>query len=312
MRRRTFKSAFTLVELLVVIGIIALLISILLPALSKAQSVARQASCASNMHQLGLLVIVYATDNKGSLPPIVVACKDNGSGAPDNVHYYVDGSNPPELWSILETYEALTPMSKMCVCPEVYGNKGTPNPTPHGTYKGLTADYPNAVFSYLYSEIIGGLQQPNPAFGGYAPTTAGPVEVNVSGTNYWFARPCKQGEIHNSSTTAMFVETNSVYQKPWYYWAHNLNQYCDLNWVTDVTKNGHQQFYGVGIVHSPKYMNGYNPDGTHCGIAQGNVLCCDGSVQNHLYHQGTADTNGGPKNGLGFIDGIGADPGYSP
>jgi prepilin-type processing-associated H-X9-DG protein/prepilin-type N-terminal cleavage/methylation domain-containing protein len=62
------RSAFTLVELLVVIGIIALLISILLPALNKARDKARAVQCMSNMRQLYLFSAMFAQDNKGHLP----------------------------------------------------------------------------------------------------------------------------------------------------------------------------------------------------------------------------------------------------
>jgi prepilin-type N-terminal cleavage/methylation domain-containing protein/prepilin-type processing-associated H-X9-DG protein len=77
-RRSSPKSAFTLVELLVVIGIIALLIGILLPALSKAQRQARQTACLSNQKQLLLALIMYCQDNKGAFPGGPGTCNVNG------------------------------------------------------------------------------------------------------------------------------------------------------------------------------------------------------------------------------------------
>lgn len=63
---------FTLVELLVVIGIIALLISILLPSLNAARRAANVVACASNMRQIAQAMLLYSADNKGRLIPMRV------------------------------------------------------------------------------------------------------------------------------------------------------------------------------------------------------------------------------------------------
>lgn len=63
------RHAFTLIELLVVISIIALLVAILLPALSAAREAGKSAACLSNLRQISIALAAYATENRDLLPP---------------------------------------------------------------------------------------------------------------------------------------------------------------------------------------------------------------------------------------------------
>lgn len=74
------RTAFTLVELLVVIGIIAVLISMLLPALNRARQQAVSTQCLSDLKQIGNAYLMYANENQGWLPPGASADYDFTAG----------------------------------------------------------------------------------------------------------------------------------------------------------------------------------------------------------------------------------------
>lgn len=78
-RRPRLRAGFTLLDVLVVISVIAILLSLLAPSLSRVTESARRVVCGSNLHQTGLGISMWVNDHDGYLPPVEFAEQDLGT-----------------------------------------------------------------------------------------------------------------------------------------------------------------------------------------------------------------------------------------
>lgn len=118
---RSRWRGFTLVELLIVIGIIAVLIGVLLPALAKARRAADVTACLSNLHQIGIALQMYANQSGGAIPygpkagPVMTATEFYPStGAPTSLVSLSSGK-PVGLGLLLQ--QCLASQPRVLFCP---------------------------------------------------------------------------------------------------------------------------------------------------------------------------------------------------
>jgi prepilin-type N-terminal cleavage/methylation domain-containing protein/prepilin-type processing-associated H-X9-DG protein len=115
-------GAFTLVELLVVIGIVAVLMGVLMPVLTSARASARKVACLSNLRQIGVAVHSYANDSRGNIPfgpkaPPFLSPADlyPSTGAPTSLISLASGA-PVGLGLLLQNH--LSKQSRVLFCPD--------------------------------------------------------------------------------------------------------------------------------------------------------------------------------------------------
>jgi prepilin-type N-terminal cleavage/methylation domain-containing protein/prepilin-type processing-associated H-X9-DG protein len=232
------QAAFTLVELLVVIGIIALLISILMPVLQKARVAALRVQCGSNLHQWGISLTAYAAENKGKLPETVRA--DSPIGCYPNIAWIYQQPNAGTSRNATQTnqfsVEAIAPympgvnfdkreFGQLWVCPANAGEDTN-------AFNALTWNDGTGLNSYFHFQ-----------YSYYA-------NVGKWGIVNGFAVASRPDELCD-----MRMASDRLLMSDWlYYWSAGV-------WAYNHGKNGASAFYSGGAISGdpgPPKTNGMN------------------------------------------------------
>jgi type II secretory pathway pseudopilin PulG len=151
------RRGFTVVELLGVVGVIAILVAILLPALNKAREQALRVACGSQLHQFHIALVMYANDNHGWLP---IVCYNPGGGTCNDVQEYplVVGGNSYTS-NLVEVFPKYLSSKRIFLCPAYDGRN---EPGYHTWYSWAERggpldpnDYKRSNYSYLTWGTVG-------------------------------------------------------------------------------------------------------------------------------------------------------------
>ncbi len=204
------RKGFTLIELLVVVAIIAVLISILLPGLSRAREVARKTRCLSNQRQMGTAFHMYAQDHSDFGP---YDHKDQSWGGNLNVWAYW---NMYTQFGLLFPYmgcptqgkepkDVTTPL--VVVCPDDAFGRTDPQQFPSRYYFDPLYQYP--ATSYWMSWYVCSYPSTDPA--SHVPLTNQPYNRAITTDIVWWWQPDFGGNHQFKGTTVLRVDGSVIW-----------------------------------------------------------------------------------------------------
>jgi prepilin-type N-terminal cleavage/methylation domain-containing protein len=194
---RDVERGFTLIELLVAIAIIGILASLLLAALSRSKASARSASCKNHLHQMGLALQMYASENAGRYP-YYAGLRDN------SLNDSIGRGNTFFWWAKLATYYPLKWTNADYHCPgyrglvggfEVQTNRQTAG-APFGSYAYNACGVSMIGFGKPFNPDLG--------LGFFAPT------IKVNGSNKYGRNPVPEQRIAAPSEMFSIGESRFV------------------------------------------------------------------------------------------------------
>ena len=286
------RRAFTLVEVLVVIGIIGVLISILMPVLSKVRQQAYTAQCASNLRTLGQAWQMYVNNNHGTCPPGRLPT----AGAPGGIYDIGQGNEYRPRW-----YELLGEQLKQY-----------PNENPHAQQDDSWQIHKRL---FLCPAVPDWTNSRNYPFG-YNYQFLGNAHPKVGGHG-WVNYPVNISKIRTGNTVmaADCIGTAAglpIAQRAGYYvdGSHDPAGQCNKGWCLDPPRLTATSDYADAQHRSPDARAG--PDTRHQGKA--NVVFCDGHVElmapgemGYLVNQDGSMAVSGPGASNVLFSGLGVD-----